>query len=91
MNWKFFLHLEHYQLRHILSYLRRSSFPRLLKCSFFTSLLYIYIYKYVYFSLHKSRTNVSSLSRVSYRGWNVVKRYQPMYLWGGICVAEKIG
>lgn len=51
----------------------------------------IYIYKYVYFSLHKSRTNVSSLSRVSYRGWNVVKRYQPMYLWGGICVAEKIG
>lgn len=55
-----------------------------MKTSFYLSLLYIYMY--IYFSVHE-RTFLL-LGRVSYRGWNVVGRYQPMYLWGGICVAE---
>lgn len=48
---------------------------------------YLSLFFNIYFSVHDERTFLL-LGRVSYRGWNVVGRYQPMYLWGGICVAE---
>lgn len=48
------------------------------------------MYVYFFFFARVARTFLL-FGRVSYRRWNVVERYQPMYLWGGICVAEKIG